>query len=95
MMTDNMSKIFTALNNIHEMGELRTVGQLLKERQRQLGRNNKSSLRVNEWVKVARKSGGWLRGRIIKKNRTRAEVQTHISGDIYNVPFSLIERDDD
>jgi len=87
-----MKKLISQIDKIDNMKDMNNVIASLKIRRaflkNELARKAKASFSVGDAVNIDSKKGS-LSGTIQKVNRTRAVVL--ISGESYNVPFSIME----
>ena len=87
-----MFEIDRGIMSLNTYEELNHVKATLKIRRQDLGRELISSLSVGEAILID-SNGRIERGTIKKINRTRAVVDIEHKG-MYNVPFTMLRRDD-
>ena len=86
----HLTEIEQKINKIEDLRELNLIQAWTKDRERFLGNRLKYSLQVGDNVTV-RNGTKRDEGTIKKINRTRAVV--YMRGDSWNVPFSMITKE--
>ena len=78
------------VNDVIDIGELKTIRNLVTSRIKNVAKDNAYSLVVGETVKIA--GSGKIQEGVIKKiNRTRAVIMVGNVG--WNVPFEMIRKE--